>query len=102
MVKEAPGLPACPFPRWKPVAARHSTDACERGADALGPPSLDRCRRRAGKGDVRTFAFAQDHLLTRRAHRHRAAGDEHAKTVIARPCEEPRATYGYQGEGAAN
>jgi hypothetical protein len=41
-------------------------------------------------------------LLTRRAHRYRAARDEHAERPVARPGEELRAAYGDQREGAAN
>src|SRR5882762_272339 len=65
-------------------------------------PSFDRRRRRAGRDKVRTFAVAQDYLLTRRAHRYRAARDEHAEAPVARPGEESRAAYRDQREGAAN
>src|SRR5882672_5193430 len=87
--------------RYRRAIAR-SADACERGADAFWRPSFDRRRRRAGRDKVRTFAFAQDYLLTRRAHRYRAARDEHAERPVARPGEESRAAYRDQREGAAN
>src|SRR5215470_3905107 len=87
---------------WKPVASKHSADACERGADAFRRPSFDRRRRRAGRGNVRTFAFAQNHLLTRRGHRYRAAYNEHTETIVARPREESCAAYRDQCERAAN
>src|SRR6266436_1990242 len=82
--------------------ARASADACERSPDALWRPSFDRRRRRAGRDKVSTFALAQDYLLTRRGHRYRAARDEHAEALVARPGEELRATYRDQREGAAN
>jgi len=72
-----------------------SAEACERGADAFWQPHrLNRRRRRAGRDKVRTFVVAQDYLLTRRAHRYRAARDEHAEATVARPGEELRAAYG--------
>src|SRR5712664_2330156 len=79
-----------------------SVNACERGADALWRPSFDRRRRCAGRDKVRTFALAQNHLLTRRGHRYRTPRDEHAEALVARPGEELRAAYRDQREGAAN
>src|SRR6266481_52859 len=101
-VKGALRLLAHVFPIQKPVALARSADACERGADAFWRPSFDRRRRRAGRNKVRTLALAQYHLLTRRAHRYRAARGEHAERPVARPGEESRAAYRDQREGAAN